>query len=162
MRVAVIYSSKHGTTEMVAGAVADKMKGENNEVELFSLNKNPNPEISGFEVVILGTPVYAGAASGKMKAFCKKNESALLQKKTGLFVCGMEPAQAKQEKELKEAYSEVLLEKAGATGFLGGAFLFEKMSFIERAIIKKIAKTDKSIQRIDWDVLDAFVETLYL
>jgi len=147
MKTAIIYDSKYGTTEKVAGSIAEKLM-ETNEVECFSLKKNPNPDISGFEVVILGTPVYAGQPSKKMKAFCKINEPVLLEKKTGLFVCGMEPYREKRENELKAAYPITLQEKALAAAFLGGAFLFEQMNFFERLIIRKIAKTNKSVQRI--------------
>ena len=159
MKTVIIYASKHGTTEKVAHSIAEKLK-ETNEVKLFSLKNNPNPDISGFELVILGSSVYAGKASGKMKAFCKANESVLLQKKTGLFVCGMHPDKEQQEKELKDAYSEILQEKSIATGFLGGAFLFEQMNFIERSIIKKIAKTTTSVRQIDWEAIDGFVKKL--
>ena len=159
MKTAIIYISKYGTTEKVAHSIAEKLK-ETNEVELFSLKKNPHPDISGFERVILGSSIYMGQASGKMKAFCKTNESVLLQKKTGLFVCGMHPDKEQQDKELKGAYPEAMLKKADATGFLGGAFLFEQMNFMERAIIKKIAKTTTSVQGIDWEAMEEFVERL--
>ena len=159
MKTAIIYASKHGTTEKVAGSIAQKLS-ETNEVELFSLKKNPNPDITGFEMIICGSSIYAGQASGKIKSFCKANETVLLQKKTGLFVCGMHPNKAQQEKELNEAYPAVLLKKAVATGFLGGEFLFEKLNFFERLMIKKIAKTNSSVHRINWDAMDGFVEKL--
>ena len=159
MKTAVIYDSKYGTTEKVAGSIAEKLM-ETNEVECFSLKKNPNPDISSFEMVILGTPIYAGQPSKKMKAFCKNNELVLLEKETGLFVCGMEPNRGKRENELEEAYPFALQEKAFAAAFLGGAFLFERMNFFERLIIRKIAKTNKTVQRILWDDVSNFVEKI--
>jgi menaquinone-dependent protoporphyrinogen oxidase len=159
MKTAIIYASKHGTTEKVAVAIAEKLM-KTNAVELFSLKKTPNPDISGFEAVILGSSIYAGQASAKMKNFCKANETALLQKKTGLFVCGMHPDIAQQEKELKDAFSDVLREKAIVTAFLGGEFLFERLNFFERFIVKKIAKTNTSVHRIDWEAVDEFVGKL--
>ena len=159
MKIAIIYVSKYGTTEKVAGIIAGKLK-ETNEVELFSLKKNARHDISGFEMAILGSSIYAGQASGKMKTFCKENEAVLLQKKIALFVCGMHPKQEEREKELKDAYSEALHEKADATGFLGGAFLFERMNFFERFIIKKIAKTNTSVYRIDKEAIEHFVEKM--
>ena len=157
MKTAIIYASKHGTTEKVAVSIAEKLK-ETNEVEIFSLNKIINPDINGFETIILGTSIYASQASGKMKDFCRTNESVLLQKKTGLFVCGMHPDKEQQEKELKDAYPEVLQKSAAATGFMGGEFLFEKLNFFEKFIIKKIAKTTTSVSRIDWKVVDEFIK----
>ena len=159
MKTAILYVSKYGTTAKVACSIAEKLKGTH-EVELFSLKNNPNPDISRFETVILGSSIYMGKSSGKMKAFCKANESILLQKKTGLFVCGMHPDKEQQRKELKDAYPEALQNKAAATRFLGGAFLFERMNFIERSVIKKIAKTTTSIQQIDLNVVDEFVAKL--
>jgi len=157
MKIAIIYASKYGTTERVAGLIADKLR-ESNDITLIPLKDNPNPDIGGFETVILGTPVYAGQANKKMKSFCAANEAVLLQKETGLFVCGMEPDPAKRAKELEDAYPAVLRKSAKATGFLGGAFLFEEMNFAERFIIKKIAKTDQSVHRILQDEIDAFVQ----
>ncbi|MCL2649879.1 MAG: flavodoxin domain-containing protein [Candidatus Azobacteroides sp.] len=159
MKIAILYVSKHGTTEKVAGSIANKLR-ETNEVELFSLKENVNPDISRFEMVILGSSVYAGQASKKMKTFCKENEPVLLQKKIGLFICGMHPDKEQQEKELKYAYPEVLQKKAEAIGFMGGEFLFEQMNFFERFIAKKIAKTKSSVHRIDWDAVDDFVKKL--
>jgi menaquinone-dependent protoporphyrinogen oxidase len=101
-----------------------------------------------------------GQSSKKMKAFCKANESVLLQRKTGLFVCGMYPDKEQQHKELKDAYPEVLQNKAIATNFFEGAFIFEQMNFFERSIIKKIAKTTTSIQQIDWKAVDGFAKKL--
>ena len=159
MKTAIIYSSKYGTTEKVAISIAEKLK-DTNEAEIFSLKKNPTPDINGFETVILGTPVYAGKASNKMKKFCNANEAVLIKKKTALFVCGMEPDKTKQQNELKEAYPEALQKNATVTGFLGGAFLFEKMNFFERMIIKKIAKTTTSVQRINEKGIENFARQL--
>ncbi|MCL2412931.1 MAG: flavodoxin domain-containing protein [Bacteroidales bacterium] len=159
MKTAIIYATKHGTTEKVAGMIAEKLKNSN-EVELFSLNKNANPDISEFEMIILGTSIYAGSASKKMKRFCQTNEQVLLQKKLGLLVCGMEPTKEKQDQELNDAYPEILHKNAAATGFMGGAFLFEKMNFFERFIIKKIAKTATSVHQIDENAMDEFVKKL--
>ena len=159
MKTAIVYVSKYGTTEKIAASVAEKLAATH-EVELFALNQNAKPDLSGFEMVIIGTPIYAGRADKKIKAFCQTNETVLLQKKTGLFVCGMEISKDKQESELKDAFPEVLQKNAAATAFLGGAFLFERMNFVERLIIKKIAKTTTSVQRIDGEAMNEFVKKL--
>jgi len=159
MKIAIIYASKHGTTEKVAGSIAEKLK-ETSEVEMFSLKKKANPDINHFDGVILGSSIYAGQASQKMKTFCQTNETALLQKVIGLFVCGMHPDKEQQEKELKNAYPTALQKKSTATGFLGGEFLFEQMNFFERLITKKIAKTNSSVHQIDWEAVNRFVGKL--
>jgi menaquinone-dependent protoporphyrinogen oxidase len=159
MKTAILYFSKHGTTEKVAQAIADKLR-ETSEVELFSLRKNPTPNVGEFDRVVLGSSVYMGQSSKTMKAFCKQNESDLLQKKIGLFICGMHPNKAEQEKELREAYPQVLQENAAAIDFLGGEFLFESMNFFERFIARMIAKTKTSVHQINWNGIDDFVKKL--
>jgi menaquinone-dependent protoporphyrinogen oxidase len=49
-----------------------------------------------------------------------------------------------------------LYEYAVSTCFAGGEFLFEKMNFFERAIIKRIAKTDKSVSQIKEEEIGRF------
>ena len=159
MKIAIVYASKHGTAEKVAVSIAEKLR-ETGTVDLFSLKKNPKPDIHGFDTVILGSSVYAGQASKKMKAFCKANETVLLNKKTGMFVCGMHPDNVEREKELENAYPEALQKNSVATGFLGGEFLFERMNFVERFIIKKIAKTTDSVSQIDWEAVYNFVNSI--
>ncbi|MCL2074001.1 MAG: flavodoxin domain-containing protein [Marinilabiliaceae bacterium] len=159
MKTAIIYATKHGTTENVASNIADKLSSAH-EVELISLRKISKPTLSDFEIVILGTPIYAGKASKKMKSFCKAYETILLKKKIGLYVCGMHPSREKQETELKEAYPEHLLNNASAIGFMGGEFLFEKMNLFERLIIKKIAKTNISVHWINFKEIDNFVSAI--
>ena len=159
MKTAIIYATKHGTTEKVAQAIADKLK-ETADVELFSLKQNLRPDIREFDRIILGSSIYAGQSSKKMKAFCKENEVILLQKKLGLFICGMHSNKEEQEKEMKAAYPEVLQKNAVAIEFLGGEFLFESMNFLERFIARKIAKTKISVHRIDWSGIDNFTKKL--
>jgi menaquinone-dependent protoporphyrinogen oxidase len=69
----------------------------------------------------------------------------------------MEPDSAKQQQELASAYHQKLYEYAVSKCFAGGEFLFEKMNFFERAIIKRIAKTDKSVSQIKEEKIDRFV-----
>jgi menaquinone-dependent protoporphyrinogen oxidase len=42
--------------------------------------------------------------------------------------------------------------------FAGSEFQFEKMNFFERAIIKRIAKTDKSVSQIRVENIDKLIE----
>ncbi len=159
MKTAIIYASKHGTTEKVARAIGEKLKGAT-DVELFSLKNTPNPDIRSFDTIVLGTSIYAGQPSKKMKAFCYGNEAALLQKRVGLFVCGIEPSPEGRKRETDAAYPEELRKHAAVVAFLGGEFLFEAMSFFERTIAGMIAKTTTSISRIDNDGVEVFAQKL--
>jgi menaquinone-dependent protoporphyrinogen oxidase len=157
MKTALIYVSKHGTTETVARKIAETVGARHALPSLINLKTDKNPDITPFDGIILGTPVYAGTPSKRMQTFIKNHSDILTAKHIGLFVCGMEPDREKQQQELENAYPPELQQQAVARHFLGGEFLFEKMNFFERAVIKRIAKTDKSISQIDEDGIEEFV-----
>jgi menaquinone-dependent protoporphyrinogen oxidase len=155
MKTAIIYTSRHGTTAKVVQILAERLT--DNQSAIIDLKKNNHPDIRSFDGIILGTSIYASASSKTMQRFCKENTEALKRKRLALFVCGMEPDNAKRQQELTNAYPQELHEYAVCECFVGGEFLFEKMNFFERAIIKRIAKTDKSVSQIREDEINRFV-----
>ena len=155
MKTAIVFTSKHGTTAKVAQMIAERLTG--NPASIIDLKKDKHPDIRSFDGIILGTSIYAGTSSKTMQQFCKENLETLKQKRLALFVCGMELDETKQQQELTNAYPQELYEYAVSVCFAGGEFLFEKMNFFERAIIKRIAKTDKSVSQIRKDEIDRLV-----
>ncbi|GHT77372.1 flavodoxin [Bacteroidia bacterium] len=158
MKTAIIYTSKHGTTAKVAQMIAGRLTGS--QLSIIDLKKVKCPDLNSFDGIVLGTSIYAGTSSKTMQRFCKDNIEVLTQKRLALFVCGMEPDTSKRQQELTNAYPQELVQHAVSTCFAGGEFQFEKMNFFERAIIKRIAKTDKSISDINSDNIDRFVQEI--
>jgi len=66
MKTAVVFASSHGTTEKAAEMLKEKLQGE---VELIDLKKNSNPDIEGYDAVIIGGSIHAGSFQGKVKRF---------------------------------------------------------------------------------------------
>ena len=64
------------------------------------------------------------------------------------------------DKEFREAFPADLVEHASATGLFGGEFNFERMNVLERAIIKKIAKTSQSISKVRPEAILDFARKL--
>ena len=126
------------------------------------LKQNTPLDISSYDKIIIGTPIYAGNSSKKVKKFIVANLNHLQKKEIGLYVCGMEKEEEKQREELEGAYPTELLERAKAKQFLGGEFMFENMNFFERMIIKKIAKIDKSISALNHQNIDRFIQDISL
>jgi menaquinone-dependent protoporphyrinogen oxidase len=155
MKTAIIYTSKHGTTAKVAQMIAGRLTGS--QVSIIDLKKDRRPDLHSYDGIILGTSIYAGASSKTVQRFCKENIETLAQKQLALFVCGMEQDSAKQQQELANAYPQELYECAVSKCFAGGEFQFDKMNFFERAIIKRIAKTDKIVSQIKENEIDRFV-----
>lgn len=155
MKIAIIFSSKHGTTAKVAQQLGEKL-GE--EITLINLKDHKKPNINNYDACILGTAIYAGNPIKSIKNFSLKNKDHLINKPLGLFICGMDPGTEKQQEEMKAAFPAELLNHAKSKYYLGGEFIFEDMNFMERFIIKKISKVDKSVSLIHHDNIQKFAE----
>ena len=151
MKTAIVYISQHGTTEKVARFLAEKSK---QQVELISLKKEKSPDVSSFDRIILGGSIHAGGIQKRMKQFIENNLELLMQKEFGLFICCMDPHKEKQEQEFEHAFPNELKQAAKAKGIMGGEFCFERMNFLEKIIVKKVAGVSESVSRIDWDKKD--------
>ncbi|MDR2009682.1 MAG: flavodoxin domain-containing protein [Bacteroidales bacterium] len=158
MNTAIIYISRYGTTKKVAEKISEYLK--NDKIKLIDIDLERSPDISQYDKIILGAGVYAGKISRKIYNFAEKNIEKIILKPLGLYICGMETDEQKLNDELEKAYPPELSKHAKTISCLGGEFRFDKMNFFEKAIIKKIAKTDKNISRIDENAISKFAEKM--
>lgn len=69
MKVLVIYDSKTGNTEKMAHAVAEGVEAAGVDVEVKKVDKASVDELPKVDGLIMGSPVYYGLPSGKLKNF---------------------------------------------------------------------------------------------
>jgi len=157
MSIALIYISKHGTVRKIAERIKDGLHVEN--IELFNLkeNKKINPE--NYEIIILGGSIHAGTIQKGLRKFVDKNLSVLLRKKIFIFIACMEKS-SKRDEYLKNAFPIELLENTLEISYLGGEFLFDKMNFIEKKIIKKISGKSEDVNEIDNEAIESFINKI--
>jgi menaquinone-dependent protoporphyrinogen oxidase len=153
MKTAIIYASSHGTTEKVAKQIQYMLGDEH--IMLINLKETKMIDLSLFDTVIIGGSIHAGQMQGRVKAFCKKNMLDLLQKHVGLFMVGMNEPQF--ENEFNNAFPELLRKHAVASKCVGGEFLFEKMNFFEKLIVKKVSGITQNISKIDENKIEELV-----
>ena len=158
MKIAIIYASKHGTTEKVANMLAKKLRRSGDSVELFNVRNKLFPDIEMFDKIIIGGSIYAGNIQRGIKNFCESNKDKLQKNPLGLYICCMQMDKAQEEFE--NAYCEELRTHSDANGIMGGEFIFEKMNFIERFMVKKIAKVKDSESSLNYDAIDSFVKDI--
>jgi len=116
------------------------------------------PDLTPFDLVVLGTPIYAGQPLPAMRDLIRTGipDTARL----GLFVIGMVPDAEGRVRELANAYPEELRERATAVGFLGGRLRFSRMNRFERFVVTRMAKTRTDVDAIEEDALSRFVSEL--
>lgn len=160
MKTVIIYSSKRGTTKKISEIIKSKLDEKKHDVEVVDLKQVKDYNLRVFECIVIGGSIHAGSVSGSLKKFCADNSDLLLEKRLGLFITCMFPEPKRREEQLVNAYSLELREHSKALGVLGGEFLFEKMNFVEKLMVKIIAKVNKSKSDIDLVAVDKFAESL--
>lgn len=156
MKTLITYCTTHGCTKKTASELKQFLGGE---VLLVNLKKEPVPDLSSFDRLIVGGSIHAGQIQKKVKDFCTQNIDVLKNIELGLFICCMEKGE-KAEIQLQDAYPNSLLHSAKATACLGGEFNFDKMNFFQKMIVKKVAKVDNSVSQINHDAIKRFSQQM--
>ncbi|MBN2279561.1 MAG: flavodoxin [Candidatus Marinimicrobia bacterium] len=152
MSTLILYISQHGAAEKSSDILKTKLK--DTPVDVKNLRKDVfNPE--NYENIILGCSIHAGHVQGKMKKFVKKNENLLGRKKVGLFITCMEEG-AESQQYFTKNFDVTFLNKLKTKALFGGEFNFERMNFLEKAIIKKISGFTETVSHIDENKIENF------
>lgn len=154
MKRIIVFASSHGTTEKASRLLSEYLSGD---VELVNLKKNPSPNIESYDSVIIGGSIHAGSLQAKVKKFIKQNQNVLLNKEIGLFICCMhEGDEAKSQFE--KAFTQELREISISNSLFGGEFIFTKMNFIEKQIVKKVSGINNDTSKIDVNAIKEFAD----
>jgi menaquinone-dependent protoporphyrinogen oxidase len=155
-RTLIVYATKHGCAEQCAGKLGAALSGE---VTTLNIKDARKIDLSAYDVVAVGGSIHAGKVQGSVRDFCAKNLEVLKAKRLGLFICHMEKG-AKADEEFAAAFPKELIDAATAKGLFGGAFDFDRMNWLGKAMIKKIAKITSSVSKIDEGNIAAFARAL--
>jgi len=69
LKVLIVYDSKSGNTEAMANAVMEGVEGEGIDAEVKRVDEASVDDIPMVDGVILGSPVYYGLPTAKMKQY---------------------------------------------------------------------------------------------
>lgn len=145
--IVVAYGTKYGCAEKCAIELSKEI---NDKIDLVNLKGNTKIDIAKYGHVIIGGSVYIGRIQKEVTDFIKLNLDALMNKKIGLFICGMQEGDA-IDKEIADNFPSELLIKAKSVKHFGGEFNFKKMNFLEKSIVKKISKVTSDKSDIKYD-----------
>lgn len=155
MKTLIIYATKYGCTENCSKLLKDKLIGE---VTTVNIKNDTIPDITSFDNIIVGGSIYIGKIQKEIRNFCTENLNVLNKKNIGLFICAMQKDNI--ETELNSAFPDELLSHAVVKESFGGEFIFKKMNFLERFIIKMIAKTENDISDISKENINKFAQLM--
>lgn len=156
MNTLIVFASQHGCTENCALRLKEGIHGN---IDLIDLKTKPGVELDRYDTVLIGGSIHAGRIQKSVKKYCERNGRELLTKKIGLFLCCMEEGdRAKQQFE--DAFPEDLRAHASAVGMFGGAFDLDRMNAVERIIVKKVAKVESNVSKINEEAISEFIKTI--
>lgn len=156
MKTIILYMSKDGTTKKVAKMLTELLMSD---VEMINLRKNPNPDISYADMIVIGGSIHMGMIQKRIRKYCEKNEDVLIAKPLGLFICCMEKGETAQH-QLANAFPKHLRLHAKAIAMPGGELLMGKMNFIEKVMVKKVVPDTWSCHSIKKEAVTIFAQEL--
>ena len=148
MKIVIAYSSKSGTVRECAEALAEKLAP--NEVTLADLSINP-PDISEFDIVIVGGYVRMGKISKAMTKFVLDNNSLLERTMHAFFLCCGLPEST--EYYFEKVIPRPLLNNSISNTCFGGDLRVNKQKGLDKIMAKIILKEIKN-NNIEEDMND--------
>lgn len=136
MKVLIVYATKYGTSEKCAKDLSEKINGE---VDVKNINETSDIDLSIYDKVIIGGPIYMGMMNKNITGFCNNNLKTLITKKVGLYVCSMFGGE-QGVANMKNAFPIELQNEAVTMKLLGGELNIAKMKFFDKLIAKMVSK----------------------
>ena len=156
MKTLVVYASRQGCSERSARLICRAL-GEGCEV--VDLERGDDILPDAYDTVVVGGPIYYGRMAPRVKAFCEAHREMLLQRRLGLYICCMHSGEVAQQ-ELRAAFAPELLAHATARGIFGGELHLERVSFIERFMVRAVVRSEYSINTFSEERVARFVRQL--
>lgn len=157
MNLAVIYSSKYGCTTDCAKYLKAGLSAKVTLVDIETTNTQ-TIDLEKYDTVILGSSVYIGAISKKMRIFCKENLDLLSRKRVGLYLCCAFPEQAAEY--FSKNFPPALLKNAVVVKGFGGEARIEKMKMLDRLIMKAVTKGNHDSLKLSYENMDHFIREI--
>ena len=141
-KVLIVYGTRYGATESTSEEIAKVLRGEGLDIRVVNASKEKVKDISGYDLVIVGSGMQMAKWTGAAENFLNKFQKELSSKKVAIFVSSGAQALIEYEKkqeEIEKAKKQYLEDKAAKYNLnpismviFGGVWDFNKMFFLFR------------------------------
>ncbi len=157
MKTLVAFASRQGCSEKSARLIQRMLGGD---CDIVDLDIESDIDLSTYDTVVIGGPIYYGRMRASVRYFCERYFPELLKRRIGLYICCMQRGEVALQ-ELREAYPPELLAHASASGIFGGEIHMERISFVERFIVRSVVRTEYSVTTFSEERVARFVRDLF-
>lgn len=154
MKGIIIYATRYGCTERAVKLLQSKIPGG---MEAVNVAREKAPNLSLFDTVILGGPIYVGKMHNALSSYMKQNHEALKGKRLALFVCAGEQDPALMKKQLASAFPEELYNRAIMREDFGGELYWDKLDMMTKLILRVVKGIKEGYSRLSEVKIDRFV-----
>ena len=132
MKIAIVYTTKGGTTRECAELVRRELTGH--EVSIFKMRDNP--DLAPYDIIIVGFPIRMAKPCREARKYMKNNAAALGEKKTAYYMCCgfIDCAEEYAEKALPKN----LRESAMTVTCLGGSLDPSRFRGWDKFVVKSV------------------------
>lgn len=141
-KVLIVYGTRYGATEGTSEEIAKILRSEGLDVRVANARKEKIKDISGYDLVIVGSGMQMGKWTGSTESFLRKFQKGLSSKKVAIFVSSGAQALIEYEKkteEIEKARTQYLEDKAVKYNLnpismviFGGVWDFNQIFFLFR------------------------------
>ena len=157
MRVLIACASKHGSTEGIAEAIAERLHQLGNDAA--AVRVSDVTDLNGVEAVVLGSAIYAGSWMKEATEFAAANAEVLSGIPLWLFSSGPLGTEVHDHEEQPRQLAELterLRPKAHRTFF--GALDHSKLGFAERMMVKAVKAPEGDFR--DWGAISGWADEI--
>lgn len=157
MKGIIIYATKYGCTEKAVRLLQSRIPGD---IKAVNVAKDKAPDLSLFDTVIIGGPIYIGKMYKVLSDYMRKNCEVLKRKRLALFICAGEEDAAIIEKQFVSAFPEELYKRAAIREVFGGELHLDRLDFGTKLMLRIVKGIKEGYSRLSESKIDRFARGL--
>jgi menaquinone-dependent protoporphyrinogen oxidase len=158
MTILVAYASKHGSTQGIAGRIADTLEKMGKEAVLRQIDGDVG-HLEAYEAFVIGSAIYAGSWMREATEFVRHNREVLAGRPTWLFSSGPLGTEVKDTEQQPREIAEIEREiHPRDHRIFFGALDPNSLTFVDRMIVKAVRAPTGDFR--NWDAIEAWAEDI--
>lgn len=168
--ILIAYATSHGQTRAIAHTVGARLRERGHRVDVIDVSERGGPGPAGYDAVILGSRIHAGAFARSIRRFVRRHRPVLRRQMVALFSVSMSAASPGGDAARTiDAFCRRYRLAPRRTAPFAGALRFVAYGPLLRAFMKYMSgrgghavDTSRDHEYTDWAAVDRFADDIDL